>query len=83
MIFGRPTQLWLGLTTATIAFAQVLIVNLVPGTDPQAVATILGSLGGLLGVVILLIANQPPTVNEGSKVNVVTPDGEPNRSVTV
>jgi len=83
MIFGRPTNLWLGFVTAALAFAQVLIVTLVPNVNATAVATVLGSLGGLLAVVIGLVANQPPTVNAGSEVNVVTPPGEDNRTVTV
>lgn len=83
MILGRPTNLWLGLTGSAIAFLQVAIVTLLPDVDPVAVATVLGALGLLLGAVIALIANQPPTVNAGTEVNVVTPPDEPNRTVTV
>lgn len=83
MIFGRPTNLWLALVTAVLAFIQVLLVNLRPDLDPVAVATILGSLGALLAVVIALIANQPPTVSAGDRVNVVTPPGETNYTVKV
>lgn len=79
MIFGRPINLWLGLVTASLAFVQVLIVTLAPEVDPTAVATVLGALGGLLAVVIALVANQPPTVNAGDQVKVVTPADEPNR----
>ncbi len=82
MIFGRPINLWLGLVTASLAFAQVLIVTLVPDVDPTAVATVLGALGGLLAVMVALIANQAPTVNEGDTVNVVTPQDQPNRTIT-
>jgi hypothetical protein len=83
MIFGRPTNLWLGLVTAALAFTQVVVVTVVPDADPTAVATILGSLGGLLAVVIALVANGTPTVMSGSDVNVVTPQGQPNTTVTV
>ncbi len=78
MIFGRPINLWLGLVTASLAFAQVLIVTLVPAT----VATILGAFGGLLAVVIALVANQPAVVNEGDTVKVITPVDQPNRTIT-
>jgi hypothetical protein len=83
MIFGRPINLWLGLVTASLAFAQVLIVTLVPDVDPTTVATVLGAFGGLLAVIIALVANQPPVVSPGDTVNIQTPAGETNRSVTV
>ena len=83
MILGRPINLWLGFVTALLAFTQVLVVTLLPDIDPTAVATVLGALGGLLAVIIALVANQPPTVNAGSTVNVITPPGEANREVTV
>ncbi len=82
MIFGRPINLWLGLVTASLAFAQVLIVTLVPDIDPTTVATILGAFGGLLAVVIALVANQPAVVNEGDTVKVITPVDQPNRTIT-
>jgi hypothetical protein len=78
MIFGRPTTLWLGLVTAGTAFAQVVIVTLIPEANPAQVATILGALGLLLGALIALIANQPPTLNVGDKYVVTTPSGDPN-----
>jgi hypothetical protein len=83
MIFGRPVNLWLGLTTAALAFVQVTIVTVLPDVDPTAVATVLGAAGLLLGAVITLVANQPPTVNSGDTVTVVTPKGQPNETVTV
>lgn len=83
MILGRPTNLWLGLVTATLAFVQVVIVTLVPTIDPIAVATIIGSLGGLLAVVIALVANQPPTLNPGDAFHVTTPAGQPNATTIV
>ena len=83
MIFGRPTNLWLGLVTAGVAFAQVLTVTLRPDLDAKTVATVFGSFGALLAVVIVLIANQPPTVQPGGVVNIQTPAGEENRAITV
>ncbi len=83
MILGRPINLWLGLVTASLAFAQVIIVTVLPDIDPIQVATIIGSLGGLLAVIITLVANQPPTVAPGDVVNIQTPAGEDNRAITV
>ena len=78
MIFGRPPTLWLGLVTAGTAFAQVVIVTAIPEANPAQVATILGALALLLGALIALIANQPPTLNVGDKYVVTTPSGDPN-----
>ncbi len=83
MILGRPINLWLGLVTAALAFAQVLIVTLRPDLNPTTVATILGAFGGLLAVAIALVANQPPTVAQGDTVKVITPEGQPNTTITV
>lgn len=83
MLLGRPTTLWGALITAVIAFLQVAIVTLVPDVDVVAVATILGSLGGLLAVIVAFLANQPPTVAQGGQINVATPAGEPNVLATV
>ena len=83
MILGRPINLWLGLVTASLAFAQVIIVTVLPDIDPIQVATIIGSLGGLLAVIITLVANQPPTVAPGAVVNIKTPQGEADRAITV
>ena len=81
MIYGRPTNLWLALVTAVLTFAQVVLVNVVPQVDAAEVATILGSLGGVLAVAIALIANQPAVVQPGDTITVVTPKGEPNRQI--
>lgn len=81
MILGRPTNLWLGVVSAALATLQIILVQL--GYDATAVATILGAVGLLLGAIIALIANQPPTVAPGSTVNVQTPAGQDNRTVTV
>ena len=80
MILGRPTNLWLGLVTAALGFCQVAIVslNLLPNVDPAQIATVLGALGLLLGALITLVANQPPTLNAGDAYTVTTPSGYPN-----
>ena len=83
MILGRPINLWLGLVTASLAFAQVIIVTAVPDVDPTTVATILGALGGLLAVIVAIVANQPPVVSPGDTIQVVTPAGTPNETRVV
>lgn len=81
MILGRPTNLWLGLTTALVGFLTVMAITL--GADPTVVANIAGAAAGVIGAVIALVANQPPTLNPGDQVTVVTPAGQPNRTVEV
>jgi hypothetical protein len=83
MLFGRPVTLWGSLITACIAFLQVAIVTLVPNVDAGAVALLLGSLGGLLGVVVAFLANQPPTLAVNDTYKIETPKGEPNYVATV
>lgn len=83
MILGRPTNLWLGLVTATLGFVQIVAINLLPDVDPTVIATVLGALGLLLGAAISLIANQPPTLSAGDTYHIVTPTGQPNYEATV
>jgi hypothetical protein len=82
MILGRPTNLWLGLITAILGAAQVIAV-VVLKYDAVAVSTVLGAVAGVLGALILLVANQPPTVTPGSDVTVQTPSGQPNATATL
>ena len=82
MILGRPANLWTGLVTAFLALLQVIVVQVAPGIDPTVVATILGSVGVFLGVLISFIANQPPTLNEGDRLHITTPGNQPNVTVT-
>jgi hypothetical protein len=79
MIFGRPTNLILGAFTAV--FNVVVLVLETQGTPiaPSLVAGINIAAAAIIG----LIANQPPTITQGDKVQVVTPAGEPNKTVTV
>ena len=82
MIWGRPTNLWLGFVTAFVGFASVTAVS-VFNADPTVVATLAGAGTGLLGALVVLVAGQPPTVKEGDTVNVQTPNGQPNTTLTV
>lgn len=77
MIFGRPTNLWLGLVTAAVGFMSVTAVT-VFHADPTAVATLAGAGTGLLGALVTLVAGQPPTLNPGDRYTVVTPAPEPD-----
>lgn len=83
MLFGRPVTQWVALITAAASLVQVLVVTLLPGVDPATVAIVIGAVTTFTGVLIAFLAGQPPTVTAGSPVNVVTPAGEPNRTVTV
>ena len=81
MIWGRPTNLWLGLVTALTGFVTVTLVQL--GLDPAAVATVAGSGAGVLGALIVLVANQPPSVNPGGQITVHTANGEADKTATI
>jgi hypothetical protein len=81
MIYGRPTNLWLGLITALAGFVSVTLVA--AGIDPTIVANLVGAGAGVLGALIMLVANAPATINQGDTVNVITPKGEPNKTVEV
>jgi hypothetical protein len=78
MIFGRPTNLWLGLTTALSG--AIAATAIILGADPTAVGTLAGVWTGVLGAAVLVIANQPPVLNPGDAYTVVTTGGDPNVS---
>lgn len=82
MILGRPTNLWLGLSTAVVGFIQLLVINVVPDVDAMVAATIFSALAILLGAIITLVANQPPALNPGDPFTVVTPAGTANETRT-
>lgn len=81
MIFGRPTNLWLGLTTAASGAIVATLIAL--GFDPVVVGTLGGVWGGVLGAAIILIANQPPTMKAGDQYNIQTPAGQPDFEAVV
>lgn len=76
MILGRPTTLWLGLVTAVAGLVTSALV--VAGFDPVVVANIVGPSVTVLGALIVLIANQPPTLAPGDTYTIQTPKGQPN-----
>jgi hypothetical protein len=76
MIFGRPTNLWMGLITALIGL--VALIALLVGADPAAVAQLSAALTLVAGSAVTLIANQPPSMNVGQPYTVVTPGDNPN-----
>ena len=81
MILGRPTNLWLGLSSAVVGALAVTAVTL--GIDATIVATLSGAYGAVIGAVIILVSNQPPTVNPGDTVHVTTPAGQPTYVTTI
>lgn len=83
MILGRPTNLWNGLVVAAVSLVSIVVMQLLPDVDGEVVATIGAASTLFLGSVIAVIANQAPTVAEGSTVNVVTPAGRDNYQATV
>jgi hypothetical protein len=83
MILGRPTNLWNGLIVAGVSLVSIVTMQLVPDIDSEVVATIGAAVTLFFGAAISLLANSTPTVNEGTQVNVVTPAGQDNRTVTV
>jgi hypothetical protein len=82
MILGRPTNAWLGFTTALVGFVSVTAVAAFHA-DPTIVATIGGSATALLGALVGLVAGQPPTLNPGDKFKTTTPEGQPTYVTTV
>ena len=81
MIFGRPTNLWLGLVTAVVS--GVSFALLTAKVDPSVVAGVGAALTGILGALIALVAYQPPTLVPGQTFNIQTPPGEPNYQTVV
>lgn len=81
MIAGRPTNLWLGLTTAISGAVAATLIAF--GLDPVLIGTLAGVWQGVLGAAILLIANQPPTLNPGDTFRTSTPAGQPTFETTV
>lgn len=79
MILGRPTNLWLGLVT--LLSGAIVATAITLGYDPVTVGTLGSVWSGVLGGVILLVANQPPTVNEGDPIKIATPAGQDNVSI--
>jgi len=82
MILGRPTNLWNGLVVAAISTTSIVVMQLLPDVDSEVVATIASAVTLLFGAFISLVANQAPTVNAGTTVNVVTPAGQDDYEVT-
>lgn len=81
MILGRPTNLWLGLTSSISGAIVATLIAL--GFDPVVVGTLGGVWAGVLGAAIGLIANQPPTVNPGDRIVVKTEAGTPDYQTTI
>lgn len=81
MIFGRPVNLWLGLSTAIVGAISVTAVTL--GADPAIVANVSGAWAGVVGAIILVVANQPPTLNPGDTFTIKTPGDAPNTTGVV
>ncbi len=76
MILGRPTNLWLGLVTALSGAISATAIVL--GAPAEQVGILAGVWTAVVGACILIVANQPPTLNPGDRYTVVTPAEEAN-----
>lgn len=81
MLWGRPTNLWLGLVTTAAGSVSVMLI--LAGVDPTIVAGLVGAVVSVLGAVIALVAYSPPTLLPGDTFNVQTPGDLPNFVTTV
>lgn len=79
MIFGRPTNLWLGLVTAAVALLQGVAVSVFM-LDATQVATVGALVTAFLGALIALVAGQAPVLKPGDPYTVLTPTGQENVS---
>jgi hypothetical protein len=79
MIFGRPTNLWLGAFTAVF---NVGVLSAAAAGYPLD-GVIAAGVNVAAAAVITLIANQPPTINPGDTVHVTTPEGQPNKEISI
>jgi multisubunit Na+/H+ antiporter MnhB subunit len=81
MILGRPTNLWLGLTSAVVGAVTVTLIAL--GYDAQIVGTLSGAWGAVGGAIVVIVAGQPPTLAPGDTFKVATPGDQDNVTHTV
>jgi hypothetical protein len=81
VIFGRPTNLWLGFTASAVGFIAIVAVS--AGADPAVVATLAGGATGLLGALVALVAGQPPVLSAGDTFHVTTPAGQETQTLVV
>jgi hypothetical protein len=82
VILGRPTNLWNGLVVAAVSLVSIVVMQLAPDVDSEVVATIAAAVTLFLGSAIALVANGAPTVKPGDPVNVATPAGQENYTLT-
>ena len=81
MIAGRPTNLVVGAFQAVLgAIVLVLAALQPPIVIPSAVVA---GVVIAFGAVVLLVANQVPTLNPGDTFKTATPPGTPNYVTTV
>lgn len=84
MIWGRPVNLVLGAITAVVNVVVVAVHTIpVPELMPLFNDALVATFNIAIASLIAVIANQTPTVVAGDQVHVVTPAGEPNKTVTV
>src|ERR1035437_6662466 len=79
MLFNRPANLILGAITAItgVVFLSLSAAGIVIPVE------LIPSIGVAEGAIIAVVAYQPPTLNPGDTINVVTPAAQPNQVQTV
>lgn len=85
MIHGRPTNLVLAAVTA-IFNVVVVAAHTVPGLESLGLIlndVLVSTINLAMAALIAVIAYQPPTLAPGDTFKQVTPEGEPNKTVTV
>ncbi len=84
MIFGRPTNQVLAAFTALFNVVVIVAKSAAPdGLGATFTPELVAAVNIAAAAIITLVAGQAPTVNEGSTVKVITPNGDPNKVVTV
>ena len=81
MFLGRNTIQWTALIGSFVSALQIILPIIAPTVDPVQIATILGTIGVLLGALIAFIANSSttpvgdPQLKEGTIVRVTNEAG--------
>lgn len=76
MILGRPVN---SAVAVLGALFNLVVVFHLGNFNPDTIQ--IGAVNVVILVLMGFVANQDPTVKAGSSINVVTPDGEANRTI--
>ena len=79
ILFGRPANLILGAITALTG----VVVIALGAAGIVIPVELVAAIGVAEGAIIAVVAYQPPTLNPGDTISVVTPAAQPNQVQTV